>query len=83
MCRTRQEAFGDEFALVGLEAVADEHDGGVQLTLQMLEKIHDPLSVDVGIRVQPKVQRDPIAVGQDAQRGDGRNLLLEAPALAQ
>ena len=40
VCRTRQDALVDEFALVGLEAIPDEHDGRVQLTLQMLEEIH-------------------------------------------
>lgn len=83
VCRTRQDALLDELALVSLEAIPDEHDGCVQLTLQMLKEIHGALRVDVGIRMHPKVQRDPIAVGQDAQRGDGRDLVLGATALAQ
>ena len=83
VCRARQDAFVDELALVGLEAVPDEYDGRVQLALQMLEKVHGELSVDVGVSMQPKVQRDPIALRWNAQRGDGRNLLLEATALAQ
>ncbi len=83
VCRTRRDALVDERALVSLEAIPDEHDGRVQLTLQMLKEIHSALSVDVGIRMQPKVQRDPIAVWQDAQRGDGRDLMLGATALAQ
>ena len=41
------------------------------------------LSVDVGIGMQAKVQRDPIAIWQDAQRGDGRDLCWGASALAQ
>ena len=83
MCRTRQEALFNELALVSLETIPDEHDGRVQLSLQMLQEIHGPLSVDVGIRMQPKVQRDAIALWQHAQRGDGRNLVLTATALAQ
>jgi hypothetical protein len=83
VCRTRQHALLDEFALVSLEAIPDEHDGRVQLTLQMFEEIHGALSVDVGIGMQAKVQRDPIAIWQDAQRGDGRDFVLGATALAQ
>jgi hypothetical protein len=83
VCRTRQDAIGDELALVGLEAIPDEHDGRAQLTLQMLEEIHGALGVDVGIGLQPKVQRDPIAFGQDAQCGNGRNLLQTATPLPQ
>jgi len=83
VCRARQDALVDELALVRLEAIPDEHDGRVQLTLQMLEEIHGALSIDVGIGMQPKVQRDPIAIWQDAQRGDGRDLVLGATALAQ
>ena len=49
VCRTRQHALLDEFALVSLEAIPDEHDGRVQLTLQMLKEIHGALGVDVGI----------------------------------
>jgi hypothetical protein len=83
MCRTRQDTFVDELALVSLEAIPDEHDRRAQLTLQMLEEIHGALRVDVGIGLQPKVQRNSIASGQDAQRGDGRDLLVAASALPQ
>lgn len=70
------DAFVDELALVGLEAVPDKHDGRSQLPLQMLEEIHCELGVDVGSRVQAKVQSDPIACRRDAQRGDGGDLLI-------
>jgi hypothetical protein len=43
VCRARQDAFVDELALVGLEAVPDEHNGRVQLALQMLEKVQGKL----------------------------------------
>lgn len=39
VCRTRQRAFGDQLALVGLEAIPDEDDGRVQLMLQMFEEV--------------------------------------------
>lgn len=83
VCRTGQDAFGDEPALVGLEAIPDEDDGRTQLPLQMLEEVHGAFGVDVGICMQPKVQCDPLAAGQDAQRGDGGDLLMGASALAQ
>jgi hypothetical protein len=83
MCRTGQDALVDELALVGLEAIPDEHDGGSQLPLQMLEKIHRALGIDVGVWMQPKVQSDPVACREDAQRGDGGDLLMAATALAQ
>jgi hypothetical protein len=83
VCRTRQDAFVDEFALVGLEAIPDQHDGRVQLMLKMLEEIHCELGVDVGIRMESKVQRNSIPFGQDAYCGDGRNLLMRTSALAQ
>jgi hypothetical protein len=66
MCRAGQNAFVDEFALVGLEAVPDKHDGRSQLPLQMVEEIHCELGVDVGSRVQAKVQSDPIACRRNA-----------------
>src|SRR5277367_82431 len=34
--RTRREALLDQFSLVGLEAIPDQHDGRVQLMLQVL-----------------------------------------------
>lgn len=83
VCRTRQDAFVDEFALVGLETIPDQQDGRVQLMLQMLEEIHRALGVDVGIRMEPKVQRDPIPFRQDAYCGNRRNLLLRTTALAK
>src|SRR5450759_3999185 len=81
MCRTRQDTFVDELALVSLEAIPDEPDRRAPLTLQMLADIHGALRVDVGIGLQAKVQRNSIASGQDAQRGDGRDLLVAASAL--
>ena len=83
MCRTRQDTFVDEFALVRLEAIPDQHDGCVQLMLKMLEEIQCALGIDVGIRMEPKVQRYPIPFGRDAYCGDGRNLLKRTAALAQ
>jgi len=83
MCRTRQDTFVDELALVGLEAVPDQHNGRVQLMLQVFEEIQGALGIDVGIGVQPKVQRDPIAFRQDADGGNGRDLLMRTAALAQ
>ena len=81
--RMRQDALVDEFALVGLEAIPDQDDGGMQLMLKMLEEIHGALGVDVGIGMQSKVQGDPIPFGQDANGGDGRHFLLRTTALAQ
>jgi hypothetical protein len=81
--RARQDALVDEFALVGLEAIPDQHDGRAQLMLKVLEEIHGTLGVDVRVRMQPKVQRDPIPLGRDANSGDGRHLLLCTTALAQ
>lgn len=83
VCRTRQHAFVEEFALVGLEAIPNQHKGRVQLMLKMLEEVHGALGVDVGIRVQPKVQRETIPFRQDADCSDGRDLLMRATALAQ
>lgn len=83
MCRTRQHTFVDEPALVRLEAIPDQHDGCVQLMLKVLEEIHCALGVDVGIRMEPKVQRYSIPFGRDAYCGDGRNLLKRTAALAQ
>jgi hypothetical protein len=59
--RTRQNALVDDFSLVNLEAILDQHDGRAQLMLKVLEEIHCTLGV--GVRMQPKVQRDPIPLG--------------------
>jgi hypothetical protein len=83
VCRTRQYTFVEEFALVGLEAIPDQHDGRVQLMLKMLEEVHCALGVDVGIPMKPKVQRDTISFRQDADCSDGRDLLMRASTLAQ
>ncbi len=83
MRRAGQDALVEELALVGLEAVPDEHDGGAQLPLQMLEEVHGARGIDVGIRMQPKVQRESVAGGCDAQRSDSRHLLVASPALSQ
>ena len=64
MCRTGQDALVDELALVGLEAIPDEHDGRAQLPLQMLEEIHRALGVDVGVWMQRKYKASRSRVGR-------------------
>lgn len=81
--RVRWHAFIDERALVSREAVPDEHDGGAQLPLKMFEEVHGARGIDVGVRVQSKVQRESITCGRDAQRGDGGDLLIGTTALPQ
>lgn len=60
---------------MGLEAVPDERDRGTQLTLKMFEEVHGALCVDVGIGMQPKVQREPVAGRRDADGGNRGDLL--------
>ena len=74
--RTRQDALVDQFFLVGLEAIPDQHNGRAQLMLKVLEEIHGTFGVDVGVRMQPKVQRDPLPYGLDANSSDSRHFLL-------
>lgn len=83
MCGAGQNAFIDEFALMGLEAVPNKHDRHPQLLLQVLEEVHGTLAVDVGICMKSKVQSDPIAAGRNAQCGDGGYFLKTAPTLSQ
>lgn len=63
MGRAGKNALIDELALVSLEAVPDEHDRRAQLSLQMFEEIQGEFGVDVGSRMQPKVQGNPVARG--------------------
>ena len=63
MRRAGKDALVEELAFVSLKAVPDEHDGRAQLPLQMLEEVHGALSIDVGIWMEPKVQREPITSG--------------------
>lgn len=81
--RGGRHALGDQFAQVRLEAIPDQHDRGTQLALQVLEEIKHTGAVDVGIRVQAEIQRDPIALGRDAHGGDGRDLAVRAGPLVQ
>lgn len=81
--RVRRDTFVDELTEVRLEAIPDEHHRCAQLMLQVLEEIHDPHGVDVGIGQKPEVQGDPIARGRDAQRGDGGDLLMATGALPE
>lgn len=83
MCRTRQDALIDECAGVGFEIVPDQDHRHAQLVLQMLKEIHGVLGIDVCIRMQPKVQGDPIPAGRDAQCGDGRDFSVTASALSK
>ena len=83
ICRTRQDAFIDEFSLVSLEAVPDEHDRGAQLALQMFEEISCALGIDVGVRMQPKIQSEPVTGRRDTQRRDSRDFPMTARALAE
>ena len=83
MRRAGQNAFGDELALVSLEAIPDEDDGSAQLPLQMLEEIHRTLGIDVGVRTETKVQSDPVTGGRNAQRGNGGDLLIVLAALSK
>lgn len=81
--RVRWDTVIDQLTEVRLEAIPDEHDRAVQLLLQLLEELHDPHGVDVGIGQQPEVQADPIAAGRDAQRGDGGDLAVATGALPE
>jgi hypothetical protein len=81
--RARQDAFVHELSLVGLEAVPDEHDGRVQLTLKMLEEVHSTLGGDVAVGMQSKIQGEPVAAGCNAKSCDRRYLLMAALALSQ
>lgn len=81
--RTGRQALIDRRALVNPSAVPDQHEGRLQLPLQMLEEPHGALGVDVGLRMQAEIQSDPVACGRDAQRGDGGHLLMAATPLAQ
>lgn len=83
MCRTRQEALPDRLALVRLETVPDEDDGGTQLALQLLEKLKRAVTVDVGIWIEAEVEREAIAGGRDAHGSDRRYLAVCAGALTQ
>src|SRR5579862_1419105 len=81
MCRAGKNALIDELALMGLEAIPDEHDRRAQLSLQMFEEVQGELGVDVGSRMEPKVQGNPVARGCDAQSGDSGDLLVVLAAL--
>ena len=83
MCRRGRNALADQFAQVCLEAIPDQHDGATQLTLQVFEEIEHAGTVDVGIRVQAEIERDPIAPRRHAHGRDGRDLAVRAGALAQ
>lgn len=81
--RMGRHAFVNESALVSLEAIPDEHDGGAQLPLKMFEEVHRAFGIDVGVRVQSKVQREAVACGRNAQRSDDGDLLITATPLSQ
>ncbi len=83
MSRTGRDALGDQFAQVRLEAIPDQYDRATQLALQVFEEVEHTGTVEVGIRVQAEIQRDPIASRRDAHGGDGRDLAVRACALAQ
>ena len=83
MCRTGQDAFVEQFAFVGLEAVPDEHDWRSQLHCRCYEESHGALGIDVGVRMQSEVQHETVTRGRNAQRGDGGDLLMAAATLSQ
>ncbi len=76
--RAWRYTFVDEGALVSREAIPDQHDGGAQLMLKVLEEVPGAHGIDVGVRVQLKMQREAVACGRDAQRGNGRDLLVSS-----
>ena len=78
-----RDALSDQLTQVRLEAIPNQYDRGAQLALQVFEEVQHARAVDVGIRVQTKIQRDPIAPRRDAHGGDGRDLAVRAGALAQ
>ena len=83
MSRVWRDAFIDQLTEVRLEAIPDEEDGRAQLVLQVFEKVHHALGIEVGIGEQAKVKRHAITCGADAQGGDRRDLLMTSRALPE
>lgn len=83
VCGARHEALPDRLALVRLEAVPDEDDGGTQLALQLFEELECAFAVDVGIRIETEVERETIAGRRDTHGSDRRYLPVCTGALTQ
>ena len=75
----RGEEVLDEVRAVSIEPVPDENDGRVDLGEELPEKVDDTLRVDVGVRMEAKVETDVASIGGHAQRPDDGHLAMGAP----
>ena len=68
---------------MGLEPVPDDDEGCCELTIQLGQKRHRARGIDIGIRVQAKVQVYRVPARRHAQRTDDAEFLMRMGPLVQ
>lgn len=73
----------DDAGAVRLEPIPDQDPGRGQLPVELPKEAADTEGIDVGVRMESKVQLHPIARRRHRQRRDGRDLLMRARSLLE
>ena len=63
------------------EPIPDEHDGSVEVSVEVAEEAGHPMSRDVGVGMEAEEQMHPIPPGVHAKGRDDRHLLVRARPL--
>jgi len=79
----RSEEVLHEIRAMGIQPIPDQNHGRVDLDQELPEEVDDPLGVDVGIRMEAKVEADVVALGRHAQRPDGGHLAMGPPTVVE
>lgn len=78
-----EEKFAHHGGSVGLQTVPHQHEGRSKLTIQLDEKRHGPLRIDIGIAMQAKIQLNMVTGRRNAQGTDDAHLLMRTGPLVE
>lgn len=68
---------------VGGQAVPDQYNRLTQFPEEVAKKLDHQRSIDIGVRMQPKIQPNSIATRIDAESGNGGDFLVSSGPLVQ
>lgn len=68
---------------VGEQPVPDQYNRLTQFPEEVDEKLDNQRSIDIGVRMQPKIEANSIATRIDAESGNGGDFLVSSGSLVQ
>lgn len=73
----------DDAGTVSLQPIPDQDPGRIELAVELAQEATDRMGVEIGVGVEPEIQRHRIARGRHTQRADDGNLLVRPCSLLE